>query len=384
MDKLKNYYFALCDLKRNSTEFSVLLIINGKCAIINAKDEIELCSMLYYYYNQTNLTDIYISNKLSLDTLISIHRLIDATIHISPINQYNLEWIKYEENFLKPNDINNILETEKAFEIFFNENFQSQKEEEIIKKLKKYYILQGNKSDIRLSNIGNILFSSNYEFDRDIIVENLYFNNALSYTLEHHFSGPITLSAKNIVNYLYDKMPFFQERIHLKSKSYKPINKTQLNDLIYYCLCMNDYTKNYPIEIKLLPVSISISFRETNSIIWKKVYNNFFSSQQINNICEYFKKNKFYVEQSIKKDKTTIKILYNENINKFYPDLDVIDYEIIQLAQNHENFTRHMVDKFLDISPRNSNIRLKKIIEKGIISADGNGKAIKYYLSHKK
>ena len=68
----------------------------------------------------------------------------------------------------------------------------------------------------------------------------------------------------------------------------------------------------------------------------------------------------------------------SENIQEIDDDLDNLDLEIIQFAKNNPNFTRKMIDQTFNISPRNSNIRIKKMIDKNIFKSGGIGKAIRY------
>ena len=86
-----------------------------------------------------------------------------------------------------------------------------------------------------------------------------------------------------------------------------------------------------------------------------------------------------FIDKYSKYDETTIKILFDNTINRTTTLLDPIEYAIIDIANRNDYFKRSIVDQKLKISPRTSNKYLNKLVDQGIIYKEGIGKEVLYY-----
>jgi len=214
---------------------------------------------------------------------------------------------------------------------------------------------------------------------REIEIINKEVNNNVVYSKNIMLSGELSALRRNAVQYIYEILPNLQSRNGLVSKVSKPIDMQLLQSIMDYILSINQYEKDTPIRIEINPIEIKFSFLETKKMILSKIFTKYFTSMPWEQLKDELEANNYCVSKSNKRNQTIISLLFIDNVDRYDSSLDQIDYMIIDIANRREYFTRALLDDELEISKRNINNHLNKLIMKNIIGMEGTGKAIKYF-----
>lgn len=391
MENVKDIYFSLCGINSNNGYIILVIKNNGQDYIFYANNENDIIERIKNE-KYKELNGIYISNIVSKELLKRINEIIDVIIYISPENIVEFENVKYCNLFIEYQNLTRPLksvielsEHNKYFKECFNTLSKKYKSNaKSIKKLIDMNILEVKNDDLIFTKCGNLIFLDDINKCGEIIIKDSSVHNSLYFTVEKNFKGPLFGLIHEVEKYLISIIPDVQVRNSTHSKIFKLLDVSTIKQIILYCVCYNDFFKNETIEIELTQSSLNISFLESESIIIKKFFEYYIdkriSYDELQKECD--KKQLFINLKKNSKKYVKLKILLSENIQDIDDDLDNLDFEIIFFAKNNHNFTRKMIDQTFKISPRNSNVRIKKLISKNILKSSGIGKAIRYNFNY--
>lgn len=384
MKNVKDIYFTLSVI--NNLEGHVVLVLknNNKDYIFYAQNENETIERLKED-NPQEINSIYISNSVDQQFINNLIKTTNATIYVSPNNNLELsnvifanEFIYYQ-NITKPyKDALSLCGNNKYFkECFDNLSLKYKSNVKALKKLEELEMIKYNNDEIMLTENGQIVFSNT---NCEIIIKDSSVYNSLYFSTEKNFKSPLFSLAQEVTNYLINIIPNVQERSNTHSKIFKLLDSKIVNKIIMFCICFNNFQKNRKIEIELTNYSLNICLLETDSFIIKKFFEHYYNEKiSYNELYNACKQKQVSIDFSkSNKGKIKLNIFLSKNISEMDDDLDNLDYEIILFAKNNSNFTRKMIDQIFNISPRNSNLRIKKMIDKNILKCDGFSRAIRY------
>lgn len=376
MTTIKDIYFQMC--KINNKGHLVLLIKKSGLDLIFFSEKQDEILNFITSEDKNNITSIYISSIINKELVNEINKFVDIDIFISPENNIIDKNVKYCNEF-KNSKIDNLLKNNKYFKQCFDILlFKEKNEKRIINKLIDMQIIESKNNNLTFTNFGEQIFVDDFK-KREVIIKDSSVYNSLYYTVEKSFSGPLFKIIDDTINYLMTIIPNIQERTSLQSKVYKLIDISLIEKLVYYCICNNDFLKNDIVEIELTKTSLNVLFFKNDSMIIKKFFE-YYSSNYISyeNLVSDFKERKMEINKRTNNMKNVkIKILLaNYILNE--DKLDDIDLEIILFAKNNPNFSRKMIDQTFNISSRNSNNRIKRLIDQNILKSHGISKATRY------
>lgn len=380
-------YFELC--KRNDKDGNMILVEknNSQDYMFYANNDNEIIERIRNE-NPKEITNIFISNIVSNDLLIRIKEIVSVPIYISLENEIEFQDVKYSNQFGDYQKINEIIK--KTIELtkynkYFKECFNNlsdrfKSNEKVINKLVDIKIIEFNNADASFTNYGKIIFESDTSVNNEIIIKDSSVHNSLYFTLEKSFNGPLFEIVSETTKYLISIIPNVQVRNSTHSKIFKLLDENIIKKIVLYCVCHNDFMKNKTLEIEFTQTSLNISFLESEYTNIEKFFE-YYMKQKLsyNALCkECNKKQIFISSKRINKNRIKLKILLSKDMQETDEFFDDLDYEIIQFAKNNHNFTRKMIDQTFNISPRNSNMRIKKMLTKNILKSSGISKAIRY------
>ena len=387
MKNVRDIYFSLCGINNEDGYMILVEKNNGQDYIFYAKNDNDVIERIKNE-NVSKLCAIYISNIVSNELLIKLNKITDILIFISPENKVEFQNVKYCNQFVEYQNITKPLkntiklsEYNKYFKECFNNLSNKYKSNaKAIKKLIDMKIIEFKNDDVFFTKYGNLIFVDDINKCGEIIIKDSSVYNSLYFTIEKNFRGPLLGLIDEVTKYLINIIPDVQVRNSTHSKIFKLLDVNTIKNIILYCICHNDFIIRENIEVEFTRTSLNISFLESDSSIIKNFFEYYFNQKiTYDELYKECNKNKTFI--TIKKNnkkQIKIRIFLSENIQEIDDDLDNLDLEIIQFAKNNPNFTRKMIDQTFNISPRNSNIRIKKMIDKNIFKSDGIGKAIRY------
>lgn len=380
-------YFELC--KRNDKDGNMILVEknNSQDYMFYANNDNEIIERIRNE-NPKEITNIFISNIVSNDLLIRIKEIVSVPIYISLENEIEFQDVKYSNQFGDYQKINEIIK--KTIELtkynkYFKECFNNlsdrfKSNEKVINKLVDIKIIEFNNADASFTNYGKIIFESDTSVNNEIIIKDSSVHNSLYFTLEKSFNGPLFEIVSETTKYLISIIPNVQVRNSTHSKIFKLLDENIIKKIVLYCVCHNDFMKNKTLEIEFTQTSLNISFLESEYTNIEKFFE-YYMKQKLSYNALYKECNKkqiFISSKRINKNRIKLKILLSKDMQETDEFFDDLDYEIIQFAKNNHNFTRKMIDQTFNISPRNSNMRIKKMLTKNILKSSGISKAIRY------
>lgn len=304
------------------------------------------------YHNLTNKEMVYHSNEFE--------KGYEST---SPIRQYL-----------------SLLETNNVFNCFVEE--KGKKRIGVAKTIRTYLdedLLTIDGDRIVFSKTGLILFANDSKYNRKINIRITHRSNNVDYVLENIIDCPLYASLDIAAKYIYEKLPTIQTRKSLLSESGKQFTIDEIRKILMLIFETNDYDSLSQINITINSTILSVSFFETNNNkTIRRFYKKYFGMESKQSLFSYFVNNgKDVVER--KRNGVRIIDFYPFNgINLFDKNLDEIDYSIVSFAKNVDNFRRVDIDKKFSISSRNSNSRLNRLTELGILKQSGIGKSTTY------
>lgn len=387
MKSIKDLFFSLCEINNEDGYTILFKKNNNKDYIIYVENENEIIERVKQE-NFNEINAIYISNIISNELLIKLNEIANFSIFISPKNEVEFQNVKYCDEFIdfqnKSKQLKNIKELGE-YNKYFKECFnilsnKSQKDEEVIKKLIEMKIIEFKNDDVFFTKYGNLIFANDINKCPEITIKDSSVHNSLYFTLEKSISGPLFELIDEVTKYLINIVPDVQVRNSTHSKIFKLLDLNTIKNIILYCICNNDFTLRDKIEVEFTRTSLNLAFLETDDSTIKNFleyyFNQKFSYDELYKKCEQ-KKISVRIKKNNKKQ-VILRILLSDNIQELDDDLDNLDLDIIMFAKNNPNFTRKMIDQTFNICPRNSNIRIKKMIDKNILKSSGISKAIRY------
>lgn len=387
MKNVRDIYFSLCGINNEDGYMILVEKNNGQDYIFYAKNDNDVIERIKNE-NVSKLSAIYISNIVSNELLIKLNKITDILIYISPENKVEFRNVKYCNQFVEYQNITKPLkntiklsEYNKYFKECFNNLLNKYKSNaKVIKKLIDMKIIEFKNDDVFFTKYGNLIFVDDINKCGEIIIKDSSVYNSLYFTIEKNFRGPLLGLIDEVTKYLINIIPDVQERNGTHSKIFKLLDVNTIKNIILYCICHNDFIIRENIEVEFTRTSLNISFLESDSSIIKNFFEYYFNQKiTYDELYKECNKNKIFItNKKNNKKQIKIRIFLSENIEENDDDLDNLDLEIIQFAKNNPYFTRKMIDQTFNISPRNSNIRIKKMIDKNIFKSDGIGKAIRY------
>ena len=390
MDIFKIFY-SLASVEKGEGNLVLVIYKNGtnNNYLFYAKNDEEIISRIKE--EKKEIDSIYISNNVSYELLKNLSEIASIKIFISSKQNYNLENVFYDNSFEKYydlaspiRDVEELSRTNEVFKDYYSKKTKNLKSSaKAIKALLKEGILCDNKGKVELSDAGKLFFSNDYKYKRNIILKQTSMLNSLVYTKEMMLDGPLSKLMGDTTREVYELIPEIQDRSQIRSSVHKVIDEKTVLLLIGYILSTNNYSYNKDIEITIDDSKIEVKYvyekNHINEKLMKYIFDSDFSFETLDNYVESIGN---LLEIKTKKFLTTISLYFN--LRKMSSGLDPLDYLIIDFAKNNNEFTRSTIDKTFLISPRNSNLRLKKLIENDYIVANGVGKAIRYCWSGKK
>lgn len=372
---IKDGYMVMCCFENSENDF-----------IFYARDEDELYNRLEGFNKISKIIEIYISRSISSCSFKKIYKRFACYIYVDGKKLDNLMgensfFEMYINTAKKILEVERICREEKEFNAFYQMILRkSNSYIKTINALLKDSILKYEENyNIFLSMIGQMLFSKEMDIAREIEIINKEVNNNVVYSKNIMLSGELSALRRNAVQYIYEILPNLQSRNGLVSKVSKPIDMQLLQSIMDYILSINQYEKDTPIRIEINPIEIKFSFLETKKMILSKIFTKYFTSMPWEQLKDELEANNYCVSKSNKRNQTIISLLFIDNVDRYDSSLDQIDYMIIDIANRREYFTRALLDDELEISKRNINNHLNKLIMKNIIGMEGTGKAIKYF-----
>ena len=382
MNKLKDMYTMYSNFENNNnlleSNFIVLVCCNNPSndLMFIADNEEKLYMNLKKLFKNVKIMQVYISQVINSETIKEIKSTFGCQVYI---NTNDYKTFKHTKS--------DILSTEKLcneepkFKKFYmnliENNTNSTK---VIKNLINEKILAiDTENKVMLSNSGKSIFSQDFNNTSGVIINEKEINRKLVYSSKMKMFGNLLDLMENVLTYTYDKLPKFQSRANLMSTTNKPVTYELLQKIINYMLCINDFESSSPMEIEITPISLVFTIRENSEPTIKKFFEKYYGLSTKEEIIKDIERAGLSIEKKNARGVTKYILLYKKTITEYNQKWDSIDMSIIDIANRKEYFTRSLINVELNISPRNANNHLNKLVMQNVILQTGNGKATKYY-----
>lgn len=382
MNKLKDMYLMYSKLEKNTnnleSNFIVLVCCNNPSNdfIFMANNEKNLLTSLKIVFKNTKIIRVYISQSINNETIKEIEDTFGCQVYICTNNFKTSKRIKSD----MPN-VDQLCNEEPQFKTFYTTLVENNTSiTKITKNLISEKILEINtKNKVVLSNFGKSIFSKDFNNTSGIIINEKEINKKLVYSSKMKMFGSLLDLRENVPMYIYVKLPKFQSRDKLISTVNKPVTYELLQEIIDYFLSINDFESSIPMEIEITPISLIFMVRENGEQAIRKFFEKYYGLCSKEQLIKKIEQAGLSLEKKSTGGTTKYILLYKKTINEYDKTWDSIDMTIIDIANRKEYFTRSLINEELNISPRNANNHLNKLVTQKVILQTGVGRATKYY-----
>lgn len=379
----KNHKIELCSIKNEEIE-----------VLIPFKDDLDLIRKIKLLKVNNALSTEIMITYLSSSIFDFINKNFKEHKIVAFRNESKLESdYKSKEFAKKVKEYSDAIILRETFRLFLEKNtlfsdfikkyYSNSRNSTVINEMtnnSRVLFYNADDNQFKFTSFGKLLFSSENNIYRKISI--LTYSDNLRFINEQVFDLPLVKWTEDIAEYIYKNISSVQIRGGILSFQGKTIALKTIQNVLLYCIINHDFSNSENIEVRIYPISISISFSQKQGENAVKAF--FGKFEDINTII----KSLTMIEDDIhvfKKKRGSKKIIelisYGKNEN-YNPILNEIEYKILDYASEVDAFTRNDIEKLLKgyISTRSIIYYLNRLIDYGYLKRTGMGKSYKYSL----